>query len=214
MENASRYEHLIARCSDNFFIADGQLELAGHDGHKFVRRMDKIIPLSAGRIGEQVTGVASPSPVTGDLVSVGGYREFMLGKIGHGYIYCTVFVCASEYNGVAERFIRTLKELVLWVQTFLRPLKTFASPFTTGSVSITSSGWSSAMDSVHQLRRGGPSWRCRQPHEDTAEPEHLEAQCLVGNTRCTPLAQERRSSNDATHLPVVRMDVNQYIRLV
>lgn len=86
MENASRYEHLIARCGDDFFIANGQLELADHDAHKFVRRMDEIIPLLAGRIGEEITGVAALSPVAGDLVSVGRYREFMLGKIGHDHV--------------------------------------------------------------------------------------------------------------------------------
>lgn len=73
MEKASRYEHLIARYGDDLFIANGQLELAGHDGHKLIRCVDEIIPLLAGRISEEITGVAPLSPVAGDLVTVWRY---------------------------------------------------------------------------------------------------------------------------------------------
>ncbi len=86
MDDSSRDKDFIARYGDDFFIADGQLELADHDGHKLVRRVDEIIPLPAGRIREQITGIAALSPVAGDLISVGRYRKFMLGEIGHGHV--------------------------------------------------------------------------------------------------------------------------------
>lgn len=80
MDDSPRDKYFVARFCDDVFVADDQAELAGDDGHEFVRRMDEIIPLSAGRSGEQVTGVASPSPVSGDLVSVGGVSRIYVGQ--------------------------------------------------------------------------------------------------------------------------------------
>jgi len=57
--------------------------LANHDGDEFVRRVNKIIPLSAGRISEQIAGVSPLLPVVSDLITVERNREFLAGQIGH-----------------------------------------------------------------------------------------------------------------------------------
>lgn len=86
MDDSSWDEYFVARFRDELFIPDGQSELAGDDGHEFVRRMDEIVPLSPGRIGEQIARVTPLLPVVGDLLLYGRYREFMRGKIGHRHV--------------------------------------------------------------------------------------------------------------------------------
>jgi hypothetical protein len=74
----------VARFCDHLLLTEGQLELPHHDSHKLVRRMDEIIPLSARRVGEYITGVAPPAPVLSDLVTVERRLEFLAGEVGHG----------------------------------------------------------------------------------------------------------------------------------
>ena len=45
-------------------------QLPNHDGHEFVCCVDKVIPLSAGRISEHIAGITSLALVMSDLVTV------------------------------------------------------------------------------------------------------------------------------------------------
>lgn len=74
--------HFITRLCKDFFRTDGQLELPFHDGHEFIRRMDEIIPLSSGRVGEHVAGIAPLAPVLGHLVTIEWHWEFLVGETG------------------------------------------------------------------------------------------------------------------------------------
>lgn len=80
MDSSTRDKHFVAWFRNNFLITDGQSELPNHDGDEFVRRVDEIIPLSAGRIREQIAGVPPLLPVLSDLPTVERYREFLTGK--------------------------------------------------------------------------------------------------------------------------------------
>lgn len=84
MANTFGNEHFIARFCNNLFLADCQPQLPLHDGHELVRGMDEIIPLSAWRIGEHITRIASTVPVLNDLVTIERQREFMENEMGHG----------------------------------------------------------------------------------------------------------------------------------
>ena len=75
MDSSTRDKHFVPRFRGDLFSADRQSQLSHHDGHEFVRCVDEIIPRSSWRVGKQITGVASPSPVLGDVVSVGGGME-------------------------------------------------------------------------------------------------------------------------------------------
>jgi len=81
-----RDKHFVARFCNDFFTADSQSQLSRHDGDEFVRRVNEIIPLSAGRVSEQIAGVTPLLPVVSDLITVERHREFMTGTIGHGHI--------------------------------------------------------------------------------------------------------------------------------
>jgi hypothetical protein len=74
------------------------------------------------------------------------------------------FVRAPEGNGVAERFIRTLKEQLLWVKSF-RTMRSFASR-SMNSVARTTSAGSSSGTAIGRRRRsvaGSPG--PRRPRE-------------------------------------------------
>lgn len=73
----------VTRLCDDLFSADGELEPPIHHGHQLVRRVDEIIPLSSGWVGEHITGVAPPVPVLSHLVMINRNREFLTGEIGH-----------------------------------------------------------------------------------------------------------------------------------
>lgn len=70
MANTLWNKDFVARLRDNLFFADGQFKLPLHNDHQLIRRVYEIIPLSAGRVGEQVAGVASAVPIVSDLVTV------------------------------------------------------------------------------------------------------------------------------------------------
>jgi len=76
-------KHFVAWFRNDLFFYDSQLELANYYSHEFVRRVDKIIPLSAGWVGEHITGVAPPVPVVRHLVMVDRHRKFLTREIGH-----------------------------------------------------------------------------------------------------------------------------------
>lgn len=87
------------------------------------------------------------------------------------------FVRAPEGNGVAERFIRTLKEQLLWVRTF-HTVEDLRRASTTGCVSIMNSGWLSGISFAHRLRHGGTCWPRRRPREDV-DGRNSKASCGV-----------------------------------
>ena len=80
-----------------------------------------------------------------------------------------------------------------------KPSKSFGSPFTTGCVSITSSGWLSGMGSAHRSRCAETCWPRRRRREDV-DGRNSETACEGGpQIQRTQLGEERRSSTTATH---------------
>jgi hypothetical protein len=83
MTNTFQKTYFVVRLCNDPFSSDDQLELPIHHSHELVRRVDKIIPLSAGWVGEHITGVAPPTPVSSHLVTVERHWEFLTGEIRH-----------------------------------------------------------------------------------------------------------------------------------
>ena len=108
------------------------------------------------------------------------------------------FVRAPEGTGVAEQFIRTLKEQVLWVRTF-QTAENSASHSTNGCSAIMSRGWSSGRGFAHRLRCATSSSRLRRRRDDAESSCNQNDRRTLPQTRPTPLPQERRSPSDATH---------------
>jgi len=83
MKDAFRNKHFVARFCNDLFSVDGQLEPPTLNGHELVRRVDEIIPLSSGRVGERDAGIATSAPVLSHLVTIEGHWEFLTGEVGH-----------------------------------------------------------------------------------------------------------------------------------
>ena len=83
MADAFWNTHFITRAYEDFFRADRQFELPGHDRHKFICSMDEIIPLSSWWVGEHIARIASSVPVVSHLVMIERDGKFLMGEIRH-----------------------------------------------------------------------------------------------------------------------------------
>jgi hypothetical protein len=102
------------------------------------------------------------------------------------------FVRAPDGNSVAERFIRTLKERLVWVRTF-QTVEELRQALPDWLWLYMNRGSLSGRDSGHQSR-GIRTFRRRwSRHESTTESGKLEDHGLLTETRRTQVASSRRA---------------------
>ena len=97
------------------------LEGIGIHASKRATRFEALEPIRHGvrqQFGAVSVGIAPGLPVRHDHGSQYMSDEFQAELRFLGITSSPAFVRAPEGNGVAERFIRTLKEQLLWVRTF------------------------------------------------------------------------------------------------
>jgi transposase InsO family protein len=97
------------------------LEGVGIHAATTATRFEALEPLRQGvrrQFGAAAAGIAAGVQVRHDHGSQYMSDEFQAELRFFGITSSPAFVRAPEGNGVAERFIRTLKEQLLWVQTF------------------------------------------------------------------------------------------------
>jgi len=122
------------------FVAIDHCTLEGVGIHAATRatRFEALEPIRQGvrqQFGAVSVGIATGVQVRHDHGSQYMSDNFQAELRFLGITSSPAFVRATEGNGVAERFIRTLKEQLLWVRMF-RPWRSFATRSSTGCVSI------------------------------------------------------------------------------
>jgi len=88
---------------------------------KRATRFEAVEPIRQGvrqQLGAVSAGIATGLQVRHDHGSQYISDDFQAELRFLGVTSSPAFVCAPEGNGVAERFIRTLKEQLVWVRTF------------------------------------------------------------------------------------------------
>lgn len=137
-------------------------------------RVEALEPIRQGvrrSFGPVAAGLASGVLVRHDQGSQAMSEDFQAELRFLGMMSSPACVRAPEGNGVAERFIRTLKEQLRWVQTFR---------------------------TVEDLRVALQAWLVTYNEQVSCQQAIRITEGRSPQTRRTPLAQERRSSSDAT----------------